>query len=155
QQWKFAIAASVALGLAISIKLIPALLLLSFAFAMGRRALALVVSLAIPVLLSLIYGYPRVPIWESLSQMTYVTRLNDLFWWVIEDTVWANPHQKNYQYDVIIIAAAMIVSVVFYRNWRRGALWTMGSTLILSPIFHPWYCTWILPFATWRRTYAW
>jgi hypothetical protein len=31
----------------------------------------------------------------------------------------------------------------------------LGIALVLSPVFHPWYCTWILPLATWRRAFAW
>ncbi len=123
-QWFWALAAAAALGCAISIKLIPALLLLVFVFALGRRAVALIVSAAIPALLALSYGFPRTRIWESLGDFIYVTRLNDFFWWIVEDTFWANPHQKNYHYNVIILVVVAIVSVIFYRNWKRGALWS-------------------------------
>src|ERR1039458_1413222 len=47
------------------------------------------------------------------------------------------------------------VSFLFVRNWKRGMLWVLGTALVLSPVFNPWYCTWILPLATWRRAYAW
>ncbi len=154
-QWRYAILGAVAMGLAISIKLIPVLLLPVCAFALGRRALALGISLAIPAALSLPFGFPRVPIWDSLGRFIYVTRLNDIFWWIIEDTVWPNPHQKNYHYNVIIIIAVLIVSVFFLRNWKRGLLWVMGTALFLSPVLHPWYCTWILPLAVWRRVDGW
>ena len=55
------------------------------------------VSLGIPALLSLPFGVPQVPIWQSLGKFIYVARLNDMFWWLIEETFWPNPHQKNYQ----------------------------------------------------------
>jgi alpha-1,6-mannosyltransferase len=154
-RWRYAIFGAVAMGAAISIKLVPVLLLPVCVFALGRRAIALVISLLIPALLSLPFGFPRVPIWESLGRFIYVARLNDMSWWIIEDTVWPNPHQKNYHYNVIIIVAVVIVSLFFLRNWRRGLLWTMGTALILSPVLHPWYCTWILPLAAWRRADAW
>jgi hypothetical protein len=155
RKWWFALAASVAFGIAISIKLVPALLLLCCVFALGYRAITLIVSAAIPLLLSLFYGYPKIPIWESLRRFAHVTRLNDLFWWLIEETVWPNPHQKNYHYNVILLVAVAVVSLAFFWNWRRGLLWALGTALILSPVLHPWYCTWILPLATWRRAYAW
>ncbi len=155
QKWALASATAAALGLAISIKLIPLLLLLICVIALGLRAVVLLVSLALPVLLGLLYGYPKTPILDSLGKFAYVTRLNDLFWWLIEDTVWANPHQKNYHYNVIIIVSVVVVSLLFVRNWKRGMLWVIGTALILSPVLHPWYCTWILPLATWRRAYAW
>ncbi|CAN5721819.1 hypothetical protein BH20VER1_BH20VER1_26080 [soil metagenome] len=154
-QWLLATAAAALFGVAISIKLIPLLLLPLAAFALGRRALVLLLSLAVPAALSLLYGYPQVPIWESLGNFAHVTRLNDLFWWLIEETAWPNPRQKNYRYNVIIIAAVCLVSLVFYRNWRRGMLWVLGTAIILTPVLHPWYLTWLLPFAAWRRVEPW
>jgi hypothetical protein len=155
RKWWFALAAATAFGLAISIKLVPGLLLLCCVFALGYRAITLAVSVAIPLLLSFLYGYPKIPIWDSLRAFVHVTRLNDLFWWVIEETVWPNPHQKNYHYNVILFIAVALVSLLFFRNWKRGMLWALGTALILTPVLHPWYCTWILPLATWRRSYAW
>ena len=155
QKWMLAVGAAVLFGVAISIKLIPLLLLPLCVCALRRRAVALSLSLAIPAALSLFYGYPRVPIWDSLGEFAYVTRLNDLFWWIIEETVWPNPRQKNYQYNVILVAAVALVSLLFYRNWKRGTVWVLGTVLVLSPVLHPWYCTWILPFAAWRRALPW
>jgi hypothetical protein len=155
RKWWLALAVATAFGVAISIKLVPVLLLLCCVFALGYRAITLVVSAAIPLLLSFLYGYPKIPIWDSLRSFAHITRLNDLFWWVIEETVWPNPHQKNYHYNVILFIAVALISLLFYRNWKRGMLWAMGTALILTPVLHPWYCTWILPLATWRRSHAW
>jgi hypothetical protein len=154
-QWRWALLGAAAMGAAISIKLVPVLLLPILVFALGLRAWSLAASLGIPALLSLPYGVPQVPIWQSLGRFIYVARLNDMFWWLIEDTFWPNPHQKNYRYNVIIILAVVLVSLFFIWNWKRGLLWVMGTALILSPVLHPWYCTWILPFAAWRRNDAW
>ena len=155
RKWWLALAAATAFGIAISIKLVPVLLLLCCVFALGYRAITLAVSAAIPLSLSLLYGYPKVPIWDSLRRFAHVTRLNDLFWWLIEETVWPNPHQKNYHYNVILIFAVAVVSLLAWWNWKRAMLWVLGVALILSPVLHPWYCTWILPLATWRRAHAW
>jgi hypothetical protein len=155
RKWWLALAASVAFGIAISIKLVPAFLLLCCVFALGYRAITLAVSAAIPLGLSLLYGYPTVPIWDSLRRFAHVARLNDLFWWLIEETVWPNPHQKNYHYNVILLIAVGVVSLLAWWNWKRAMLWVLGISLILSPVLHPWYCTWILPLATWRRAFAW
>ena len=155
QKWFWAVGAAILFGIAISFELIPILLLLLCVFALRLRAVALAISLAIPALLGLPFGFPKVRIWDSLGQFTYVQRLNDLFWWVIEDTVLANPHQKNYHYNVVLIVAVIAVSLLFIRNWKRGMLWALGAALVLAPVLHPWYCAWILPLATWRRAYAW
>ncbi len=153
--WLLASTAAALLGVAISIKLIPLLILPLCAFALRRRAPVLLLSLALPAALGLLYGYPQVPIWDSLGNFAHVTRLNDLFWWLIEETVWPNPRQKNYRYNVIIIAAVCSVSLLFWRNWRRGLLWVLGTATILTPVLHPWYLTWLLPFAAWRRAQPW
>ncbi len=155
RQWSFAALGAVAMGIAISIKLIPLLLLPVCVWALGRRAWVLAISLVIPALLSLPFGFPQVRIWDSLGKFIYVTRLNDIFWWMIEETIWPNVHQKNYSYNVVILIAVAVVSLFFVRNWKRGLLWAMGTALILSPVLHPWYCTWILPFAAWRRARPW
>ena len=155
RKWLLATGLAVAFGLAISMKLVPILLLPLCVAALGLRAITLVISLAIPAAMSLIYGFPKVDILSSLGRFAHVTRLNDLFWWIVEDTVWLNPRQKNYHYNVILIVTVIAVSLLFYRNWRRGMLWVFGITLILSPVLHPWYCTWILPLAAWRRSDAW
>ncbi len=155
RKWWLALAASAAFGIAISIKLVPAFLLICCVFALGYRAITLAVSAAIPLGLSLLYGYPTVPIWDSLRRFAHVTRLNDLFWWLIEETVWPNPHQKNYHYNVILLIAVAVVSLLAWWNWKRAMLWVLGAALIFSPVLHPWYCTWILPLATWRRVFAW
>lgn len=154
-KWQLAFAASTLFGIAISIKLIPLILLPLCVFALRSRALTLTISLAIPGILCLLYGYPDVPIWNSLSDFAYVTRLNDLFWWIVEETFWPNPRQKNYRYHVVAAIAVCVVSLFFWRNWKRGMLWVMGTALILSPVLHPWYLTWILPFAAWRRAQPW
>jgi hypothetical protein len=112
-------------------------------------------SLGLPAFLSLPFEAPRVPIWESLGQFIYVARVNDMFWWIVEDTFWPNPHQKNYHYNVIIVLAVVTVALIFFRNWKRGLFWSLGTALILSPVLHAWYVTWILPFAVWRRVSAW
>lgn len=154
-KWTAALAAAFLFGIAISAKLIPLLLLPLCAVALGRRAVALALSVGIPGFLSLLYGYPQIDIWDSLGNFAYVTRLNDLFWWMVEETVWPNYRQKNYQYNVIIVIIVALLSLLFLRNWRRGMLWALGAALILSPVLHPWYLTWILPLAAWRRAQPW
>jgi Glycosyltransferase family 87 len=155
RKWLLAFAASAAFGVAISVKLVPVLLLLSCAFALGYRAITLGCTVAIPALLSLFYGYPKTPISDSLRQFAHVTRVNDLFWWLIEETLWRNPDQKNYRYNVVIVICVVFVSLLCWRNWKRGMIWALGTALVLSPVLHPWYCTWILPLAAWRRALTW
>jgi alpha-1,6-mannosyltransferase len=155
EKWIWPLLAAICFGIAISINAMPALLLLPCIFALRLRAIVLAIAVAIPALLSVPYGFPSVRIWNSIGEFNHLTRLNDLFWWLIEETLWPNPHQMNYRYSVIIIVCAIAVSFLFVRNWKRGMLWVLGTALVLSPVFSPWSCTWILSLATWRRAYAW
>jgi alpha-1,6-mannosyltransferase len=155
RQWLWAIFAASLFGIAISLNVVAASLFLLFAFALRWRAIVLSLSVIIPTLLSLPFGFPQVQVWHPLGRIFHLSRLNDLFWWLIEDTVLPNPHQRSLHYLPIIIVCVVAVSLFFIRNWKRGMLWVLGSVLVLSPILHPWYCTWILPIATWRRALAW
>ena len=151
----WAVIAAICLGVAISLNVVAASLLLLFVFALRWRAVVLALSLAIPLLLSSAFGYPNLRSWSSLGEITHLSRLNDLFWWLLEDTFWPNPHQRSFHYFPIMVVCVIASSLFFFRNWKRGTLWPLGTVLLLSPILHPWYCTWILPFAAWRRAYGW
>jgi hypothetical protein len=154
-KWLWAVLAALLFGIAISLNLVVASLVLLCVFALRWRAIALALTALIPVLFSFAFGFPKVRIWESLGQFTQLSRLNDLFWWLIEETVWPNPHQRSFHYYPILIVCVIAVSFLFVRNWKRGMLWALGVVLVLSPILHPWYCVWILPLAAWRSAYAW
>src|SRR5207253_7582881 len=40
------------------------------------------------------------------------------FWWVIEETVLPNPHQRDFHYYPIMIVCVIAVSFLFVRNWK-------------------------------------
>jgi len=153
--WAKAIAAALCFGVAIAMNFVAALLFLPFIFALRKRAITLILSAAIPLALALPFGFPRLSLYQFAGDLRFTGRLNDLFWWLIEETKWPNPHQRNFSYIAVLVAAAAIVSIACWRNWRRGMLWALGVTLLLMPVLNAWYCVWILPIATWRRSYAW
>jgi hypothetical protein len=154
-KWLWAVLAAALFGIAISLNLVAASLLLLCAIALRWRAVVLTLTALIPLLFSFAFGFPKIRIWESLGQYMQLSRLNDLFWWMIEETVWPNPHQRSFHYYPILVVCVIAVSFLFVRNWKRGMLWALGVVLVLSPILHPWYCLWILPLAAWRSAYAW
>jgi alpha-1,6-mannosyltransferase len=153
--WNFAFGASIALGIAIALRPICLVLLLPVIFALRRHAAALLFGLIIPFFCALLFSFPSSAFTNLFGDFDYNSRLNDLFWWVIEETVLPNWHQQYFRYDIVIVIIAAIIGTVFWRNWRRGMLWTLGAAIILTPFLHPWYVAWILPVATWRRAYAW
>ena len=65
-------------------------LLPAWLFALKRRSIVLSISIAIPVFLSFMYGGLGV-VTKSLREFAYVSRFNDLVWWLVEKSVWANP----------------------------------------------------------------
>jgi len=152
QQWLWSIFAAILLGVAVAFNLFAASLFLVFLFALRSRAIALAITAVIPIALSMPFGLSTV--WNSLGQITQLSRLNDLFWWLAE-TIWDNPHQRVFHYYPIVIVCVIVVAFFFVCDWKRGSLWTLGTALVLSPVLHAWYCVWILPIATWRRAYAW
>jgi hypothetical protein len=152
QNWIRAVASAVLFGVAISLNVAAALLILPFIFALRWRAITLALTGLISLLFAVPFGIGNV--WHSLGQIPELPRLNDLFWWVIEGT-WQNPHQRFFHYYPILMVCVAAVSLLFMRNWKRAMLWAFGTALVLSPVLHPWYVVWILPVAVWRNAYAW
>jgi alpha-1,6-mannosyltransferase len=152
-RWLFAFGAALSLGSAIAIRPVMVVALLPCAFALRRYFIMLAAAIAMPLVAMSVFRFPTGA--NLFGDFNHVSRLNDLFWWLIEETVLPNWHQRYFRYDVVILAAAAIVSIAFARNWRRGLLRSLAVAIILAPVLHAWYVTWILPVATWRRAYAW
>ena len=58
------------------------------------------------------------------------------------------------------ISTAILLTVIVqtYRsrfNTVRAALWIMATFVVVSPVVHPWYLLWVLPFAAIRGTWPW
>lgn len=153
QKWLYALGAAFSLGIAIAIRPVALVVTLPCAFGLRRYFAVLVLTVLIPLGLNAAYHSP--PFANLFGDFNHLSRLNDLFWWLIEETVLPNWHQRYFRYDVVILVVAVLVAIVFARNWQRGLLWSMAVTIILAPVLHAWYVTWILPVATWRRAYAW
>src|SRR5207302_3605638 len=112
---------------------------------------------------------------KSLAEFARVTRFNDLVWWIFDLGFWPthvkqtvngcwmtllpwvglNPDYENSKDSFLLVVAVAVIVVIFRRDWRRSALWVLGAMLVLSPALHPWYVSWILPLACWRKAFAW
>lgn len=164
--WQRTCGSASLLGVAIALKIVPALLLPVWCFALlgkdgdwRRPALALSFALLpLPALAWAFFGWPAAPIFQPLKDFAYVTRLNDAFWWIVEATAWPNIAQKNGAYQAAVALGCLSCAIIFRRDFSRALLWTLGAALLLSPALHPWYLAWILPFAAWRgglSAHAW
>lgn len=152
--WSWSLASAACLGLAIAFKLIPIFLLPVWLFALRGRAAALLLSLGIPAAFTLPYGGPELVL-KPLLAFTRITRFNDLVWGWIEAVTIPNPYGRNWPFTLALALAVMVIVWKFRADWRRSAFWVLGAALLLSPVVHPWYVTWILPFAVWRGQTAW
>lgn len=152
--WMLAVSSSALMGLAIAFKLIPIFLLPAWCLALRRHSVALIVALLVPLGLSLWYGGVHVVL-RPFRAFADVTRFHDLVWWFIEAVTIPNPWQRNWPFSVALAVGIVVVTWQFRNDWQRAALWILGLALLLSPVLHPWYATWILPLAVWRQAPAW
>lgn len=151
--WPAAIVGATSLGLAIALKLVPIFLLPLFACALGRRWPVLLLALVLPAALAGPFG--GMTVLGPLLAFAEVTRFNDLLWWLIESIIGPNVFGRNWPFTLVLGVVVAWLSWRHRRDWSRGVLAVLGALLICSPTLHPWYATWILPFAVWRRSHVW
>ena len=145
---------SALLGLSIALKVVSGVLLPVWAWVLRRRWWCLAIVAAVVILPTIPYGGPAV-VTRNLRAFVDVTRFNDLFWWIPELILGPNPYQRNWPFTVAIVGVCAAASWKFRNDWPRAAFWVLGLSLVLSPVLHPWYVTWILPLACWRGNLAW
>jgi alpha-1,6-mannosyltransferase len=166
--WSWSVVSAVFLGLAIALKTVPLLLIPVWICALRGRSVVLVATLLIPWLFSLAYGGLMITA-RNIVEYSQVARFNELVWWlperlgiidfletwVIELGGWIQISQHNQIYNVCAAIAAVAAALYFRNDWRKGFLAALGAVLLLSPLCHPWYPTWILPVACWRKARPW
>jgi len=122
-------------------------------FALRGRAGWLIPGLLIPFALAMFYGFPGVEVFTPLREFALRARTNDLVWWVWE--LIAGRRSTNTAYNAILAAVCVLLGWRFRRDPARGVLAVLGASVVLSPVFHPWYLCWVLPFACLRRSVPW
>ena len=147
--FRWQLASVLCLAAAIALKVVPAVLLPVWAIALGSRAWLLALCAALPAALAIPFGGVATTL-MPLRGFADVTRFNELLVWIFP-----NPWQRNWPVTALLLVAVVTLSARFRHDWPRAAFWVVGATLILSPVLHPWYATWILPLAIWRRQPAW
>jgi hypothetical protein len=152
--WARSFAGALLLGIAGALKIVPLFLLPAWLAATRWWSAVLLGAVVIPATLCFLYG-GIATVFTPLIAFAEVTRFQDLVWWAIETLTVPNPFQRNWPFAAILMVACIIIAVRYRRDWRRSALWILGLALVLSPVLHPWYVTWILPLAVWQRVRAW
>jgi alpha-1,6-mannosyltransferase len=136
---------SVWLGLGVLVKPVALLLAPAMLKREGWRALIAPVAAA-----ALIASAPTVGLRAYAAQWTFNPALFRLL-----------PLSRDY---ALIAAGAALGGLVLY-CFRKDdgkpealitqCIWMFGAFLLLTPMFAPWYATWILPFAAIRRAWFW
>jgi hypothetical protein len=145
------------LGVAIGVKIAPAVLVPVWGFALGswRRVALLLPLVCAPTLVPAFwYGFPGVPVFAALLRFGRTFRVNELLWWWWEAAGLPGSSGGNGAFSVLTLVACCGLAWWFRRDWRRGMLWILGTALLLSPVVHAWYLVWILPVAAWRGVAA-
>ena len=147
------------LGVAIAIKVTPLILLPVWGFSLRswrRAAILLPVTLAPLAIGARVYGFPGVPVFSTLRQFGDTFRVNDPVWWFFDGSGGAAVASNRWPAVGAVVVCGSL-AFWFRHDWRRGALWVWGAALLLSPVVHAWYVTWVLPVAAWRgeKARAW
>lgn len=141
RRWKAA--AAVSLGLAISVKLLPFVLLPLYWKRIRARdaalAAAVVAGLYIPFL-----NHGRIPT-GSLGAYVQSYRFNDPVFAMLERVVAPQ----------LVAALAALIGLATAILWRRKSktlspdsfAWPMAASLFCAPVVYPWYLMWLIPFA--------
>ncbi|MBI3726254.1 hypothetical protein HY251_20200, partial [bacterium] len=53
------------------------------------------------------------------------------------------------------IFAAVALGLGLRSSFERAAFAAIACVVFLSPVVHPWYVLWLVPFLAWRRSAAW
>jgi hypothetical protein len=107
-----------------------------------------------PLGFSLLYGFPQSNPWSNVMTFGEVTRTNDLIWWLWEYFV-PNVWRNNRLYNTTLVIIVLLVTWQQRRDWRKAMFASLAVALVLSPALHPWYVSWILPFAVRFRARSW
>ena len=92
--------------------------------------------------------------------------LNGTFFSLHKDSAMDAAAPGTFPVDDFVLAvskaiAGALFALVFAWTWFRrfepidAGLWLFGAFLVLTPVLHPWYVIWVLPFAALRGAWPW
>jgi len=141
-----AIAAGAALALSALTKFAPAAALPGLVRRLGWRAF-MGFSLVIVALYS--------PYLSAGSALFAGLRTYSENWWFMKGPFTALEVLTGDPDEARRAAAAIMIGVIGWSAWRRfdlerTLLWVLGTGMVLTPTFHPWYILWMLPMAALR-----
>jgi len=134
--------AALAFGLAVSVKLVPIVLLPLYWRRVRMRDAALA-AIVVGLLYVPFFNHGRIPI-GSLGTYVQRFRFNDPVFATIERV--AAP-----QFAAGLAVLAGFLTAIWMRSkaaaWSSDAFaWPMAASLLFAPVVYPWYLLWLLPF---------
>lgn len=134
--------AAVAFGLAISVKLLP-VVLLPFYWRRVRIRDGALAALVVGLLYVPFLSHGRIPT-GSLGTYVQSFRFNDPVFSMLERV--ATPQQVVGLAVLIGFLTALWLSRKSQQWSADGFAWPMAATLLCAPVMYPWYLLWLLPF---------
>jgi hypothetical protein len=141
--------AGVALGLAAAVKYLPFVLFPALLRRSGPRAAGLAVVSAVAPALAFVAAGPTVA--RGLARYAEIWRFNATGFLVLEQLL-GDGLAPRVAAGLIVLAVAIVLGLRV--RAELAAFATIGCVLALSPVLHPWYLLWILPFLAWRLSGA-
>ena len=140
RRWRAA--AAVAFGLAVSVKLLPVVLLPLYWRRVRMRDAALA-AVVVALLYAPFFTHGRIPI-GSLGTYVQRFRFNDPVFLTLERVVAP-------QFAVGLAVLVGFLTAIWMRSktpaWSSDAFaWPMAASLLCAPVVYPWYLLWLLPF---------
>jgi hypothetical protein len=134
--------AALAFGLAVSVKLLPVVLLPLYWRRVRMRDAALA-AVVVGLLYVPFFNHGRIPI-GSLGTYVHRFRFNDPVFGTLERVVAP-------QLAVALAVLVGFLTAIWMRSktpvWSSDAFaWPMAASLLCAPVVYPWYLLWLLPF---------
>jgi alpha-1,6-mannosyltransferase len=141
-QRRWRLAAALAFGLAVSVKLLPVVLLPLYWRRVRMRDAALA-AVVVGLLYVPFFNHGRIPI-GSLGTYVQRFRFNDPVFRTLERVVAP-------QLAVGLAVLVGFLTAIWMRSktpaWSSDAFaWPMAASLLCAPVVYPWYLLWLLPF---------
>ncbi|MBI2267191.1 MAG: hypothetical protein HYU64_18855 [Armatimonadetes bacterium] len=121
--------------------------------AAGKKAWALIF---LPLVLGLVYwpfAAAGPSLWITAKEYLSRWRFNDSLFGLV---FWYTQYLQRSHKIVLLIFLAYVLYLFWKKaDLEKGLILTMGAYFLLTPVLHPWYVTWIVPFLAFHPYRGW
>ena len=134
--------AAVAFGLAVSVKLLP-IVLLPLYWRRVRVRDGVLAAVVVGILYTPFLNHGRIPV-GSLDTYVRSFRFNDPVFAMLEQVT--RPQVVAGLAVLVGLLTAMWMRTRFAESSSEAFAWPMAASLLCAPVIYPWYLLWLLPF---------